>query len=112
MVEFKQQIKEISNAITETNEFKTLVASLNAVKEDSNAVKLFQDFQEAQAQIQAMKISGNQPTQDQIKTWQDLSEKTEGNELIKKLSESEMAVNSLLEEVNSILTDPLNELYK
>lgn len=111
MSEFKNLVSQLSKEIVDTPEFKNLVSSLDEAKGNKDALNLFEEFQSAQAQIQSLQMTGQQPSQDQIKNWQDISEKTQDNQLIKKLSEAEMSVNNLLEEVNNALTEPLNTLY-
>jgi cell fate (sporulation/competence/biofilm development) regulator YlbF (YheA/YmcA/DUF963 family) len=57
-------------------------------------------------------MSGQQPTQEQIKKWQTITETTQGIPQIEKLSEAEVNVNNLLQSLNEVVTSPLNDLYQ
>ncbi|MDR2660822.1 MAG: YlbF family regulator [Lactobacillaceae bacterium] len=112
MAEFNELTKELSQAMSNTVQFANLTKALQDVKDNQEAFDIFQKFQDAQSEIQTAQTTGKQPTEDQINNWRSISEKAQNIELIKKLSEAEMGINELLQQVNDEITKPLTELYQ
>ncbi|MDR0899867.1 MAG: YlbF family regulator [Lactobacillaceae bacterium] len=112
MANFKELLNQTAESLKDTEEYKNLVEALDVVKADEESSRAFAEFQDAQVEIQQIQMTGQQPTEDQIKKWQEITNAAQLLEPIKKLSEAENAVNGLLQEANDALTDPLNSLYQ
>ncbi|MBK0347398.1 YlbF family regulator [Aerococcaceae bacterium zg-ZJ1578] len=91
--------------------YKTLVSSMKAIQEDEASNALFEEFKQLTQSFQMKQMTGEQPTEEEIKHYQEFSEKVVANESIKKLMESERQLSQVMEDINRIITVPLQEVY-
>ena len=91
--------------------YKNLVETMKAIQEDSASNELLEEFKQMGQSFQMKQMTGQQPTEDEIKDYQELSEKVMANESINKLMESERQLSQIMEDINRIITLPLQEVY-
>jgi cell fate (sporulation/competence/biofilm development) regulator YlbF (YheA/YmcA/DUF963 family) len=111
MVNIYDSINQASADTRETDQFKALQTAFEAVKADATASATFKRFQAAQGEINATMQAGQEPNEEQVKTWQSIAGEMEGIEVLKNLMAAEQAMNNLLMEINDIITKPISELY-
>lgn len=91
--------------------FKSLAAAMTAIKADSATNELFTQFQQLSQGFQMKQMMGEQPSEDEMKEYQAVSEKVMTNETIKQLMDSERLLSQVMEDINRIITKPLQEIY-
>ena len=64
---------ELSRQLRETQEYQGLQKAFEALKADSDTFDTFKKFQQAQADAQHKQMTGQQPTDDEIKNIQNLA---------------------------------------
>lgn len=91
--------------------YKNLVSSMKAINEDAESSALFEEFKQLTQSFQMKQMTGQQPSEEEIKNYQEFSEKIVQNEAIKQLMESERQISQIMEDINRIITVPLQEVY-
>lgn len=102
---------EMANILTETQQYIAWQNAFNAIQNDTDSKALFGEFQEIQMAVQQMMQSQQQPKPEQEKKWDAVAAKVQKDEKINALMEAEQALNTLLTELNDIVTKPVAEAY-
>lgn len=92
--------------------FQNLKEAFAEIKADEEASCLFDEFKAAMHSFQMKQMAGQQPEQAEVEQMQTLSAKVSENAAIKKLMESEQQLSQVIEDMNRIITKPLQELYQ
>lgn len=101
----------LEKAITESEEFKTLKSSFEAVMDDESAKKMFEDFRDTQMELQEKQMQGLDITEEEIEKARAVVELVQEHEEISKLMEAEQRLNVVINDVSRIITTQLEELY-
>ncbi|GAP02216.1 hypothetical protein FPFC_010940 [Fructobacillus pseudoficulneus] len=102
---------EMAKVLVETDQYQAWQTAFDAVQADAEAKDLFKQFQSIQMTVQQMMQAQQQPTPDQEKEWDGVAKKVQENEKIKNLMAAEQVLNTLLGEINEIVTKPVSEAY-
>lgn len=102
---------ELEKNLREAAVFTELSAAYTAMREDQVAFELFEQFRNVQIGLQQKQMTGEAITDEDISSAQAVAEKASGNEVIQSLMAKEQQLSQLMEEVNAIITKPLQELY-
>ena len=102
---------QVGEALKQTDEFKALQESVDAVKADPATAELYKRMEKLQQNIMAAQ-QANQPIGDELqKEYQEINAAIEKNDLLKDMITKEQAVFNVLNDVQQVYTKPLNELY-
>ena len=66
---------------------------------------------QAQADAQHKQMTGQQPTDDEIKNIQNLAKEVSGKKVVQDLMNQERQVDSMLQQLNKTITSPIQDLY-
>lgn len=102
---------ELSRQLRETQEYQGLKKAFEALKADSDTFDTFKKFQQAQADAQYKQMTGQQPTDDEIKNIQNLAKEVSGKKVVQDLMNQERQVDSMLQQLNKTITSPIQDLY-
>ncbi|AXX74974.1 YlbF family regulator [Limosilactobacillus reuteri] len=102
---------ELSRQLRETQEYQGLQKAFEALKADSDTFDTFKKFQQAQADAQHKQMTGQQPTDDEIKNIQSLAKEVSGKKVVQDLMNQERQVDSMLQQLNKTITSPIQDLY-
>lgn len=102
---------ELSRQLRETQEYQGLQKVFEALKADSDTFDTFKKFQQAQADAQHKQMTGQQPTDDEIKNIQNLAKEVSGKKVVQDLMNQERQVDSMLQQLNKTITSPIQDLY-
>lgn len=102
----------LEQQLRETKEFKELKTTYDAMKTDKAAFDLFKDFQEIQMQLSQKQMNGEELTDDEVQKAHDLADKVGNVDAIKALMGKERNLNQLMNDLNQIITKPVQELYR
>ena len=102
---------ELSRQLRETQEYQGLKKAFEALKADSDTFDTFKKFQQAQADAQHKQMTGQQPTDDEIKNIQNLVKEVSGKKVVQDLMNQERQVDSMLQQLNKTITSPIQDLY-
>lgn len=92
--------------------YKKLVTSMKAIQEDADSKQLFETFRDQSQAFQMKQMTGQQPSEEEIKAYQELSQQVMENQPIKDLMDAERLVSQVMEDINRIITVPLQEVYQ
>lgn len=101
----------LERSIRESEEFKNLKASYDAVMNDESAKKMFDDFRNTQMDLQEKQMQGVEVSEEEIEKARKVVELVQQHKDINNLMESEQRLNLVINEVSQIITKPLEELY-
>ncbi|MGM9883096.1 MAG: YlbF family regulator [Limosilactobacillus reuteri] len=102
---------ELSRQLRETQEYQGLKKAFEALKANSDTFDTFKKFQQAQADAQHKQMTGQQPTDDEIKNIQNLAKEVSGKKVVQDLMNQERQVDSMLQQLNKTITSPIQDLY-
>ena len=102
---------ELSRQLRETQEYQRLQKAFEALKADGDTFDTFKKFQQAQADAQHKQMTGQQPTDDEIKNIQNLAKEVSGKKVVQDLMNQERQVDSMLQQLNKTITSPIQDLY-
>ncbi|QIL50475.1 hypothetical protein G7084_03560 [Weissella coleopterorum] len=112
MINIYDNINAVAGDLVKTEQYTALETALKEMHADAEAEAIFKRFQAEQQTMQAAIQGGAEPSEEQIKNWQAVAADMDKSEILKKLMAAEGAMNTLLQEVNEIVTKPIAELYK
>ena len=102
---------QLERDLRELQEFKTVKESFEAIYADETAKALFDEFRTVNIELQQKQFSGQEITEEDIQKAQELGQQVSENEHIKALMEAEQRLNTIMQDINRIITNPLQELY-
>ena len=102
---------QLERDLRELQEFKTVKESFEAIYADETAKALFEEFRTVNVELQQKQFSGQEITEEDIQKAQELGQKVSENEHIKALMGAEQRLNTIMQDINRIITNPLQELY-
>ena len=106
------EINALEGAFRKTNEFQALQQAITTVKVDEDAAKLFKNFRDVQLKLQQKQMQGQQIEEDELQYAQKTAQLAQQNEKIANMLQAEMALSGLIEEINRLLVNPIEGLYK
>lgn len=102
---------DLSRQLVETQEYQGLKKAFDALKADSDAFESFKKFQQMQANAQQKQMTGQQPTDDEIKAIQTLAQEISGKKAVQDLMTQERQIDQMLQQLNKTITGPIQNLY-
>ena len=102
---------QLERDLRDLAEFKTVKASFAAIEADATDKALFAEFRQVNIELQQKQYSGQEITEEDIQKAQELGQKVSENEYIKALMEAEQRLKTIMQDINRIITHPLQALY-
>lgn len=101
----------LEKSIRESEEFKTLKETYEAVMNDDSSREMFESFRDTQLNLQEKQMRGEEISSEEVESAKKVVELVQQHEGISKLMESEQRLNVIINDISSIITKPLEELY-
>lgn len=89
-----------------------LKEAIELINSNEESKQLFNEFRNISSALQAKQMQGETPTEDEIAEIQAMSVKVQSDENITRLMMSEQQVSQVINDINTIITKPLNEVYQ
>lgn len=102
---------EMAKVLTQTEQYQSWEKAFKDVQGDEKSKDLFKQFQTIQMTVQQMMQAQKTPTPEQEKEWDAIAKDVQADEKIKALMAAEQVLNTLLGEINDIVTKPVSESY-
>ena len=112
MINIYEDINKLQATFRKTAEFTALQEAVEAVRADEEAKTLFTNFREIQLQLQQKQVAGEELQEDELNYVQKAAQLAQQNIKILAMLEAEMALSTIIEEVNRIITQPIQGLYE
>lgn len=112
MVNLYDIANELEKAIRESEEFNAVKSNYEKVNNDETSKVIFEDFRTIQMTLQEKQMTGQEITEEDIQSANELAEKIEKDENISNLMQAEQRMGQIIDDVNRIVMKPLQELYQ
>ncbi|WP_125567535.1 MULTISPECIES: YlbF family regulator [Companilactobacillus] len=103
---------QLEQDLRKTTEVADLKLAFEAVKANDLAFKLFDKVQNKQFELQQKQMQGQEITDDDIEGMRQLTDQLQNYDEIKNLMDKEQKMNSMMEELNKIISKPIAEIYQ
>lgn len=112
MINIYDNANDMAENLQKTQQFQDLQHAFDMLKLDAVAYGLFKQFQDKQIELQQKQAQGLEFAPDDLSKLQELGDKIKDIDAIKKLISKEQALAQLMDELNSIISKPIADLYK
>ncbi|WP_053363364.1 YlbF family regulator [Bacillus sp. FJAT-27251] len=102
---------QLENALRNSNEFIHLLRKYEEVNANPAAKNLFNTFNQLQMNLYQKQMSGQEVTQQEVDTLQNLTARIQQDEKVSGLMEANFHLNTLMMELNKMILKPVEELY-
>lgn len=103
---------KIKEKLRKTKEFNDLQDAYEQIKENPKAFKLFKKFQKLQMEFGQKQMQGEAITEEDFEKMNKLTEKIQKSNSINNYLQKNQLVINLINELSSIISDPLQEFYR
>lgn len=111
MVNIYDDINKLQATFRQTTEFENLKVAVEAVRADEEATALFTNFRDVQMKLQQKQATGEEISEEEYVFLQKTAQLAQQDLKILAMLEAEMALSTVIEEVNRIITQPIQSLY-
>lgn len=111
MINIYDDLNKLESTFRQTEQFNTLQTAIEEVKQDEAAVALFAKFRELQMTLQEKQMKGEEIGEDELQYAQKTAQLAQQNQAISKMLMAEMALSELVQEINRVLTKPIQAMY-
>lgn len=111
MANIYDTINKLELEVRNHEAYTDLKSALEAVQADEAANSVYTEFRQLQMSVQMKAQMGQEVTDEEIKNAQELQGKMTDNEIISRLLEKEQQLSRLLDDINNIITRPIQEIY-
>ena len=98
--------------IKTTQEFQDLKKAFDLLKLDTVAYGLLKQFQQKQYEMQQKSMQGQDFTDDEVKSLQELGDKMRDIQPIQNLMAKEQGLSQMMDELNKIISQPIIDVYQ
>jgi len=102
---------DLEKALRSSEDFQALKKSYDDVNNNPETKELFGKFRDIQVNLQQKQMSGQEVTQEEIEEAQKLFTDVQQNETISKLMAAEQRMSMIINDLDKVITKPLEELY-
>ncbi|KZE67191.1 hypothetical protein AWM68_04855 [Fictibacillus phosphorivorans] len=102
---------DLEKALRNSEDFTALKQSYDEVNNNPETKELFGKFRDIQVNLQQKQMSGQEVTPEEIEEAQKLFADVQQNETISKLMAAEQRMSMIINDLNKVITKPLEELY-
>jgi cell fate (sporulation/competence/biofilm development) regulator YlbF (YheA/YmcA/DUF963 family) len=102
---------DLEKALRNSEDFQALKNSYDEVNNNPETKELFGKFRDIQVNLQQKQMNGQEVTQEEIEEAQKLFADVQQNETISKLMAAEQRMSMIINDLNKVITKPLEELY-
>ncbi|KMM36252.1 YlbF family regulator [Guptibacillus hwajinpoensis] len=102
---------ELESAMREHEDYTKLKELYDQVNQDEVSKKLFDNFRNMQMELQQKQMTGQQITEEEAQTAQQQVELVQQHEVISQLMQQEQRMSQVIQDINKIVTRPLEDLY-
>ncbi|GIP33692.1 YlbF family regulator [Paenibacillus sp. J2TS4] len=103
---------ELARAIQESSEFQQAKQAAEVINADPDSKRMLDDFRKHQLELQSRMMSGETPPKEEMEKAEKLYEVISLNLNIRRLMEAEKRLTVVFEDVQKILGESLQDLYK
>src|SRR5699024_9691670 len=102
---------DLEKAIRNSDEYQKLKQCYDELEQDETGKKMFDNFRDLQLQLQEKQHKGEEISEEEAQSAQQQLELIQQHEGISKLMQAEQQMSTIINDLNGIITKPLEELY-
>lgn len=102
---------DLEKAIRESDEYQHLKNCYDELEKDETGKKMFENFRNLQMNLQQKQMQGQEVSQEEAQQAQQQMQLMQQHEGISKLMDAEQKMSVVVNDLNGIITKPLEELY-
>ena len=102
---------QLEKELRETDAFRTLVQAIETVNSEEHSRETFAAFREVTLAFQEAQMTGQEPSEELLEKAKSVSERAHSDDRINALMQAEQQLSVLMNDINRIITKPLQELY-
>ncbi len=110
-VNIYDSVNQVASDLPQTQQFMAVQNAFAALKQDQVAFSMYKEFSELQEVLRNAQLNGQQPKEEDVKKLQELAKKMNDMDAVKNLMAAEQSLNQLLNDINSIIIKPINDVY-
>lgn len=110
-VNIYDSVNQVASDLPQTQQFMAVQNAFAALKQDQVAFSMYKEFSELQEVLRNAQLNGQQPKKEDVKKLQELAKKMNDMDAVKNLMAAEQSLNQLLNDINSIIIKPINDVY-
>ena len=110
-VNIYDSVNQVASDLPQTQQFMAVQNAFAALKQDQVAFSMYKEFSELQEVLRNTQLNGQQPKEEDVKKLQELAKKMNDMDAVKNLMAAEQSLNQLLNDINSIIIKPINDIY-
>ena len=110
-VNIYDSVNQVASDLPQTQQFMAVQNAFAALKQDQVAFSMYKEFSELQEVLRNAQLNGQQPKEEDVKKLQELAKKINDMDAVKNLMAAEQSLNQLLNDINSIIIKPINDVY-
>lgn len=103
---------QLERELRQSEEFTAVKSAFEAVQQSEEAKALFEEFRDMNGKFLQKQMNGEELTEEDTTYANDLYQKASSNETIQTLMQAEQRLNTVMQDINRILTTSLQELYQ
>ena len=103
---------QLERELRQSEEFAAVKSAFEAVQQSEEAKALFEEFRDMNAKFLQKQVNGEELTEEDSTYANDLYQKASSNGAIQTLMQAEQRLNTVMQDINRILTTSLQELYQ
>lgn len=105
------QAYDLEKAIRNSEEYQELKQSYDDLEKDETGKKMFDNFRNIQLELQQKQMNGQEITEEEAQQAQQQLQLVQQHEGISKLMAAEQRMSTVIQDLNKIITKPLEDLY-
>lgn len=110
-VNIYDSVNQVASDLPQTQQFMAVQNAFATLKQDQVAFSMYKEFSELQEVLRNAQLNGQQPKEEDVKKLQELAKKMNDMDAVKNLMAAEQSLNQLLNDINSIIIKPINDVY-
>ncbi len=101
---------ELAKAMADSDEYKGYLEAKKVVEADETNSKMVNDFHKMEMDVNAKQVTGQKPTDEEIKKINDMYQLISMNQTVKDFLDSEMRLSTMISDVFKIINDAIGEV--
>ena len=111
MINITEDLNKLQATLCKTDEFENLQKAVEDVRADEQSRTLFTNFRDVQTKLSQKQMAGEELTEEEYVYLQKTAQLAQQDLKILAMLEAEMALSTVIEEVNRVVTQPVQSLY-
>lgn len=112
MANIYDKANDFEKELRQSDEYKALEAAFGTVDADEEAKKLYKEFVSTHTSLMQSAQQGVQPTEEQLKDFEELQKKLMENEKVNSLLQAQQRLQLTIEDLSRVMFKPLDDLFK